>query len=113
MPQVKVFHLPFVKKILVSNDVYSYFFDLKDIAFDFQPGQYIQMTLPLSNPDERGSSRFFTIASSPTEREYLMITSRKGRSSFKRELFALKSGTSVQFFGPIGKFILEDQLLDT
>lgn len=108
MSQVKVFHLPFIKKELVQSDVYSYFFELKNTDFTFQPGQYIQMNLPHPDPDDRGSWRFFTITSSPTEKDYLMITCRKGKSSFKRALFALTPGTSVQFYGPIGKFVLEE-----
>jgi len=33
----------------------------------FSPGQYMEWTLPHQNPDSRGSRRYFTIASSPTE----------------------------------------------
>lgn len=103
----KLFFVQFSRKEQICDRVFSYYF-VRPHAFHFQAGQYIQMTLPHADPDERGSSRFFTIASSPTEKDFLMITSRKGKSSFKRAMFALTPGTSVQFFGPIGKFVLEE-----
>jgi ferredoxin-NADP reductase/Na+-translocating ferredoxin:NAD+ oxidoreductase RnfD subunit len=34
----------------------------------FSPGQYMEWTLPHENADSRGTRRYFTIASSPTER---------------------------------------------
>jgi ferredoxin-NADP reductase len=106
MVRAKLFSLNFLKKELISAGIYGYYFDRSKVEFDFMPGQYIQLTLPHTDVDERGSSRFFTIASSPTEKDYLMITSRKGRSSFKKALFELKPGDKVQFFGPMGAFVL-------
>jgi NAD(P)H-flavin reductase len=105
---VKTFFLFFTKKVKIAKDLYVIIFDRKKVPFTFLPGQYIQMTLPHENVDERGSSRYFTIASSPTEKDVLMITSRKGRSSFKKALFGLKAGDRVQFFGPMGVFVLPD-----
>jgi ferredoxin-NADP reductase len=105
MSSANIFLLKFLKKEHINKDIYCYFFDIQQIDFQFKSGQYIQMTLPHNNSDDRGTSRFFTIASSPTEKKYLMITSRKGKSSFKKTLFDLKPGTTVQFFGPIGTFV--------
>ncbi|TIP56005.1 MAG: hypothetical protein E5X68_35440, partial [Mesorhizobium sp.] len=33
----------------------------------FQAGQYLEWTLGLDRPDNRGNRRYFTVASSPTE----------------------------------------------
>ena len=38
----------------------------------FQPGQYMEWTIPHTNTDSRGTRRFFTLASSPTEDELLL-----------------------------------------
>jgi len=108
MIPARAFLLPFLKKEQITQDTFLYYFDLQQTEFTFTSGQYIQMTLPHENVDTRGSSRFFTISSSPTEKDYLMITSRKGKSSFKHVLFSLQKGTKVQFFGPLGTFVLPE-----
>ena len=106
--KTKLVHVTFSKKEQIGNDVFVFYF-LRPEDFDFLSGQYIQVTLPHLKTDERGSSRYFTISSSPTEKDYLMITSRKGISSFKKALFDLKEGAQVQFFGPIGTFVLPEE----
>jgi len=106
----KQFFLPFLKKEQVAKDTFSIFFDrtaCKD--FDFFPGQYIRMTLPITTTDGRGASRFFTIASSPLEKRYLMITTKRGISDFKKKFLNLEKGSKIQFFGPIGGFYLREQ----
>ncbi len=95
----------------MALDAYAFYFDRKNEDFDFLPGQYIRMMLSISNPDERGNSRLFSIVSSPLEKDYLMITTRIIQSSFKQELVKLPEGSMVKFFGPMGKFTLtEDEM---
>lgn len=106
MATSQLFHLAFLKKEPLGKHIFTYSFDLTDTEFLFKAGQYVQITLPHENADERGTSRFFTIASSPTEKDVLMIVSRKGKSSFKMALFDLQPGAKVQFFGPMGTFVL-------
>ena len=97
-----------IKKEQLINDTYSFTF-ARSSTFEFIPGQYIKMVLNIDNPDDRGVSRFFTIASSPTEREHLMITTRLIQSSFKKKLESLPIGAEVQMRGPHGMFILDEQ----
>ena len=40
---------------------------IPEYAFNYKPGQYIEMTLPHASADSRGLRRYFTLASSPTE----------------------------------------------
>lgn len=55
--------------------------------FNFTPGQYIELTLPHSHADQRGSRRTFTIASSPTEQDLRIgIRFYDNGSSFKETL---------------------------
>lgn len=71
-------------------------------------GQYIEMYLPHTNPDDRGEKRWFTLSSSPTE-ELLAITTKHAGdpvSSFKQHLFALKPGNSLTLSEPMGDFVL-------
>jgi len=104
----KDFYLRYIKKEKVAKDTYSFFFDRSKSYFAFLPGQHIRMTLPLTSLDNRGSSRFFTIASSPLQKNIIMITTKKGQSEFKKRLFELKESERVQFFGPIGTFCLRN-----
>lgn len=118
MMQAKEFFLPFVKKEKIAKHVYSFYFDRKSINFsakgtpasgwDFLPGQYIRMVLPHERPDERGTSRFFTIASSPLEKNHVMITTKLTASSFKNAMRDLSLKTQVKFYGPMGNFVFRD-----
>jgi ferredoxin-NADP reductase len=112
MPTVPMsFSLILTKKEQVSADCYSFHFDRSGAVFDFAAGQYIRMILPHTNQDDRGTSRFFTIASSPTKQEYLTITTRVVRSSFKKTLHAIAIGQAVQFWGPLGTFTFPDKII--
>ena len=103
------FQLVFLRKEQLSKDTCSFYFDRKGVDFGFLPGQYIRMTLAVVNPDNRGSARFFTIASSPLETDTIMITTRVLESSFKKTLASLPTGTAVQFFGPVGNFVFRQE----
>lgn len=101
--------LQFLRKEQISNDTYSFYFDNSSRIIDFIPGQYIRMTLPIDQPDERGKTRLFTIASSPLEKDHIMITTKIMQSTFKKTLVQLVPGTQVQFFGPMGIFTLREE----
>lgn len=72
----------------------------KPRGFIFYAGQYLNMELD-------GDTRSFTISSSPTE-DYLMITTKKSQSKFKKQLFLLKSGDSLSSSYPAGTFTLDE-----
>lgn len=94
------FKLPFIKKEQIANDTYSFYFDRSSIPFDFLAGQYIRIILPFT--DDIYTSRFFTIASSPFDKTYLTVSMKRGKSEFKKSLFALQPQEMVQLFGPNG-----------
>lgn len=104
--QSKSFTLAFIKKEKVAKDTYMFYFKRNGEFDDFIPGQYLRMYLPHDNPDDRGTTRYFTIASSPHVKDVVMFAIRIFDSSFKRALYDLKSGDMVQFFGPMGWFLL-------
>jgi len=104
MVRAKSFLLPFLKRKQLTKDVHSFYFDRAAVDFDFLPGQYIQMRLPHQSPDVRGTTRYFTISSSPHEK-HLMVTTKMVQSTFKETLHGLVSGQNVQFFGPMGWFL--------
>jgi ferredoxin-NADP reductase len=70
-------------------------------------GQFIEVTLPHDNPDSRGTRRWFTVSSSPTESLIAITTKAADKpSSFMRALFGLKKGDSVTISDAMGDFVL-------
>jgi ferredoxin-NADP reductase len=104
MTKAKLYVLTFVKKEKVSKDTYTFYFKRGGFP-DFIPGQYIRVELP-HKADDRGTTRYFTISSSPLNKKYLTITTRIIQSTFKKALVNLKPGTKVNVFGPMGWFLL-------
>ncbi len=106
------FELPFVRYEQLTKDTFTFYFDrIKRGSlekFDFSAGQYIRITLPIENPDERGTSRYFTISSSPTDLEYLTITTKIIQSSFKLKFKSLVENERVSFFGPLGSMFVSE-----
>ena len=98
--------LKFINKEPGAKDIYKFWFEpLK--KFSFRPGQFLQWTLPHSRADDRGTRRWFTIASSPTEEKVLLTTKFSDRSStFKQALRELKPGAEIATSDPDGDFIL-------
>lgn len=98
----------FIRREQRATDTYSFYFDRSKTDFTFLPGQYLRLTLP-HHADDRGTSRFFTISSSPLEKD-IMITAKILQSSFKERLFSLDPGDEVHIFGPMGRFIFDERL---
>lgn len=87
------------------------------ISFYFKPerevrytaGQFIELTIPHDNPDERGQKHWFTLSSSPSEGLLAITTkfpSEGPTSTFKQALRALKPGDAVIMSDPMGDFVL-------
>lgn len=74
------------------------------------PGQYLKYTLPHDDPDNRGISRWFTIAAPPYEGRPRITTriAHDNGSSFKKALLALPIGSEIEAGSPSGKFILDE-----
>jgi ferredoxin-NADP reductase len=76
----------------------------------WKAGQFLHYVLNHEATDDRGSDRWFTIASAPYER-HVMLTTRfasKQGSTFKEALKALKMGDSVEVSDVDGDFIVSD-----
>ena len=96
--------LTFVKKQHEVGDVWSYFFmPSEDVIF--QPGQYLNLTMPDVPPAV--ADRIFTIASAPHE-AYLQFTSLLGESLFKQKLNSLNEGEVVEADQLGGDFVWQD-----
>lgn len=96
----------FLKKEQITSDAWTFYFK-KPAGFRYAAGQYVKLKLPLKTPDNRGNSRYFTLSSSPTE-EFLKVTTRILKSSFKMALSELLDNTKVEMRGPWGDFMLDE-----
>lgn len=89
-----------------ANDTFDFTF-VPDRQFSFQPGQYLEWTLPHAFPDARGNRRFFTIASSPTEKDVLLGLKFYPKSStFKRALGGMQVGDKISASSLAGSLTL-------
>ncbi|MCL4392772.1 FAD-dependent oxidoreductase [Patescibacteria group bacterium] len=89
------------------------------IEFQFNPekeiswtaGQFLQYYIDDDKADDRGNDRYFTIASSPFEKNIYLTTriNVEHGSSFKSKLYSMNIGDTIVAEGPFGQFVLNDQ----
>lgn len=98
-----------IKKKKEAKNIKSFIFE-KPKNLTFEAGQFIYLTLPkLIFEDQRGDTRYFTIASSPTE-DYIMITTKiRKESGYKKTLEKLDIGSKLEYRGPFGDFVLDSE----
>lgn len=73
--------------------------------FNFYPGQYLDVELPVSDP--MGKTRIFSISSSPSE-DFVMLTYKLGLTPYKKILQALKGGDMITSSHPAGTVVIDD-----
>lgn len=73
----------------------------------FEPGQYVELTVPHGHQDVRGTRRSFSVTSQPGESELrLGVKFYEPSSSFKKQLRTLKKGQAIASTGITGDFVL-------
>lgn len=73
----------------------------------FEAGQYLEWTLGLDRPDNRGNRRYFTLASAPTEPTVrLGVKFYPQSSAFKQALSTMKPGSKIHASQLAGDFTL-------
>lgn len=92
-----------------GTDIMSFRFSRGDDQnfLSYRAGQYSVVDLG-TDGDPKGPTRSFTIASSPTERDSILITTRIRNSQFKQKLSKLETGAAVKITAPAGDFTLPD-----
>jgi ferredoxin-NADP reductase len=104
-PKVRL--LPTLRqKVAWGPSVRDFVFD-GNRRFKYKPGQYMEWTLPHEHPDNRGSRRYFTLASSPTEDNLrLGVKFYAKGSSYKQAMRAMNSRTPIAAGQLGGDFVL-------
>lgn len=72
---------------------------------NYKAGQYAIVDLGIKE-DPEGPVRSFTLASSPTEENFILISTRIRDTPFKRKLAGLEVGSRVKITVPLGRFVL-------
>lgn len=92
--------------VKVANDTFDFIFS-SDRKLRFKPGQYLEWTLFHEKRDNRGMRRYFTIASSPTEKNIIMgVKFYENPSSYKKAMAAMKPGDTIVASQLAGDFTL-------
>ncbi len=96
-----------LKKIIrLSPDVYEFAF-ATNRTISFKPGQFMEWTLAHEHADSRSVRRYFTLASSPTEREVKVgVKFYAPASTFKKALISMGEGESLVASQLSGDFTL-------
>ena len=93
-------------RIRISPDIYEFIFS-PSRKLAFAPGQYMEWTLGHADPDSRGNRRYFTLASSPTERDLrLGIKFYQNSSSYKKALDTMGQDMEIVAAQLAGDFTL-------
>lgn len=104
-PKTKLF--PILKdKYLVAAGTVDFVFD-PGTKLTYRPGQYMEWTLPHEKVDLRGNRRYFTLASSPTERRMRIgVKFYEDGSSYKKALLDLDVSTPIVAAQVAGDFVM-------
>ncbi len=101
------------KKLLSeSAQCYHLEFDVPELeTFTFEAGQFVSMVAE----DSRGKSqtRAYSIASAPRGNRFDLCLDRVDGGFFSNQLSDMQPGSTAQFHGPYGLFVLRPPLIDT
>jgi ferredoxin-NADP reductase/Na+-translocating ferredoxin:NAD+ oxidoreductase RnfD subunit len=105
-PKAKLF--PKLKeKIRLTPDTIDFVFNPNYKKFSYAPGQYMEWTMPHKSTDSRGNRRYFTLASSPTEKDIRIgVKFYEKSSSYKEALLEINHSTLMVASQVSGDFTL-------
>lgn len=91
----------------IAKSIWEFVFEpVKPIQF--VAGQYLEWSIPHAGTDARGNRRYFTIASSPSEKTIkLAVKIPEKPSSFKNALLNLNQGSEIYATNLEGEFVLD------
>lgn len=100
------FHTVILEKVEDIADGTKFFSFTKPVGFTFKAGQYVAMRITnLIAPDAKNGVRSLSIAAAPGE-EYLSFGMRRSESGFKKTLWAMPVGSTVEVTDAVGSFIV-------
>src|SRR5665213_3089003 len=104
-PKTKLFPI-LRQKVKIAADTVDFIFNPGQ-KFAYEPGQYLEWTLQHEKTDSRGSRRYFTLASSPTEPDLIIgVKFYEDGSSFKKALLDASADTFIVASQLAGDFVM-------
>jgi ferredoxin-NADP reductase/Na+-translocating ferredoxin:NAD+ oxidoreductase RnfD subunit len=104
-PKTKLFPI-LHRRLQIAAQTLEFSF-VPDRKLAYQPGQYMEWTLPHAGTDSRGARRWFTLASSPTEERLLLgVKFYKQGSSYKEAMLEMDQNTPVVAAQLAGDFVM-------
>ncbi|RJP44343.1 FAD-dependent oxidoreductase [Candidatus Parcubacteria bacterium] len=102
---MKEYWFPLMRREEIAEDTMAFRFDASGTDFTFKAGQHADFTLadPIYT-DAEGSTRTFSLASSPHIRDSFIVATRMRDTAFKRTLREIPIGTELRVKGPMGSF---------
>ncbi len=97
----------------ICENTFTFTFDIRDVDYNFKAGQYAHFTIldPLTK-DKKGHSRPLSIASSPDNKDTVMVAARAGSSVFIDNLLKQPIGSEIYVSKPSGSMYLKDNTSD-
>lgn len=96
----------FERKEELAPSVWQYFF-VPERPLDYIPGQYVDVRIPHTNPDNRGMSRTFSLITLPSEPLIsFAVKFEQPSSTYKLALQSLRPGDGVTITDAMGDVIL-------
>jgi ferredoxin-NADP reductase len=91
----------------IARDTMAFWFDTNSIRYEFRAGQHADFVFSRPYVGSKGeNSRTFSIASSPHDKEPIMVAMRMRKTAFKNALKAAALGTKFTVSRPRGSFTL-------
>src|SRR5450432_2499771 len=82
-------------RVQIGPDTFNFIFT-PNRQLSFAPGQYMEWTLGHDKTDSRGNRRYFTLASSPTEKELILgVKFYPDSSSYKRSMLEMGRDSEI------------------
>jgi ferredoxin-NADP reductase len=98
----------------IARDTMAFWFDTNGGNFEFRAGQHADFVFTHPSMQSEGdNSRTFSLASSPHEKEPIMIAMRMRKTAFKTALKAAALGTKFTVSRPRGSFTLHKDITRT
>ncbi len=106
-PKFKLFPA-FKQRLTIASNTADFIFS-PGKPVNYKPGQYLEWTLPHKHADARGSRRYLTLASSPTEPDIRIgVKFYHPSSTFKQALLNITQDTQIVASQLAGDFVMPD-----
>jgi len=96
------YQMTLVDRQRIARDTMAFWFDANGARYEFRAGQHADFVFG----SESDNSRTFSLASSPLDKEPIMIAMRMRETAFKTALNAATFGTNFKVSRPRGSFTL-------